>query len=96
MKNDVPRLMTLRTDVFVVGAILGAEGRTPVLRLGLRDQFRDHFEQLLRRVADVATTVAQLANPVNLRSFSDPTPWRPRRRRGAGGALPPLAHFAPS
>jgi hypothetical protein len=35
-QDQAPRLATLRTQVLVVGAILGREGRHTVLRLGLR------------------------------------------------------------
>ncbi len=35
--NEAPRLMTLRSRLFVIGAIRGADGRQQVLRLGLRE-----------------------------------------------------------
>ena len=35
-RDESPRLMTLRTQVLVAGAILGADGRKKVLRLGVR------------------------------------------------------------
>lgn len=62
MQDDKPRLSTVRTAVLVVGAILGREGRTPVLRLGLRDRWRDRFSALLERIAK--PTVAQLGSSV--------------------------------
>jgi hypothetical protein len=96
MANESPRLMTLRTDVLVVGATLGADGRKPVLRLGLRDQFRDRFASLLARVASLASTVAQFANPANGEASPAPTRWHPRRRRTSAGALAGLARLAPS
>jgi hypothetical protein len=96
MNNDSPRLMTLRTDVLVVGAILGADGRKPVLRLGLRDRCRDDFAALLARVASIVSTVAQLAIHTNKKDFPASTRWHPRRRRAAGGALAGLVHLAPS
>jgi hypothetical protein len=96
MNNDSPRLTTLRTDVLVVGAILGADGRKPVLRLGLRDHFRDNFAALLDRISSLGSTVAQLANLANGKGSPPPTAWHPRRRRAAAGALAGLARAAPS
>jgi hypothetical protein len=77
-QDQAPRLATLRTQVLVVGAILGREGRHTVLRLGLRGRWRRRFAALLERIAALAiSTVAQFAddakNPV-------PRPWKPRRR----------------
>jgi len=40
-RNESPRLATLRTDLLVVGAIVGADGRKTVLRLGLRGARRE-------------------------------------------------------
>jgi hypothetical protein len=51
MQDESPRLLTLRTKVLVIGAILGVEGRHTVLRLGLRERWRRHFAALLERVA---------------------------------------------
>jgi hypothetical protein len=96
MANESPRLMTLRTDVLVVGATLGADGRKPVLRLGLRGKFREHFAELLARIAAMSPTVAQLANLANGNGSSAPSRWRPRRRRGVAGALAGLAYLVPS
>jgi hypothetical protein len=76
-RNDAPQLGTLRTDVLVVGGIVGADGRKTVLRLGLRGERRHRFEQLLQRVATVAATVAHLAHLVG---ETLPRPWRARRR----------------
>src|SRR5216683_3787171 len=50
-QNEAPRLMTLRTRLLVIGAIRGAEGRQPVLRLGLRGPWRQRFATLLARIA---------------------------------------------
>jgi len=88
--------MTLRTDVLVVGAILGADGRKPVLRLGLRDTFRDHFATLLVRIASLASTVAQFVNLANRKDSPAPTRWHPRRRRATADVLTRLARRAPS
>jgi hypothetical protein len=96
MENESPRLMTLRTDVLVVGAILGAEGRKPVLRLGLRDELRDRFAALLARVASLTSTVAQLANLAIGKDSPASSRWRPRRRRHAVGTLAGLVHLVPS
>jgi hypothetical protein len=85
IQHEAPRLSTLRTQVLVIGAILGREGRHTVLRLGLRDRWRQRFAALLQRIAALAlSTVAQLTdyakNPA-------PRPWKPRRP----GRLPHLA-----
>lgn len=76
-RAESPRLMTLRTQVLVAGAILGADGRKKVLRLGLRGPWRERFATLLQRIAELAiSTVAQFAdytkNPT-------PRPWKPHR-----------------
>ena len=78
IQDQAPRLSTLRTQVLVIGAILGREGRHTVLRLGLRERWRQRFAALLQRIAALAiSTVAQftdyLKNPA-------PRPWKPRRR----------------
>ena len=74
--DESPRLMTLRTKVLVIGAILGAEGRHIVLRLGLRDHWRHRFVELLQRIAGLAiSTVAQFADSVE---NPTPRPWKPR------------------
>lgn len=76
MQDESPRLMTLRTQVLVIGAILGAEGRYRVLRLGLRDRWRQRFAALLQRIAARAiTTVAQFADYLK---NPTPRPWKPR------------------
>ena len=77
-QDQAPRLSTLRTQVLVIGAILGREGRHTVLRLGLRERWRHRFATLLERIAALAiSTVVQFTdysrNP-------PPRPWKPRRR----------------
>jgi Transposase DDE domain group 1 len=77
IRDHAPSLSTLRTQVLVIGAILGREGRHTVLRLGLRERWRQCFATLLQRIATLTiSTVAQFTdyakNPV-LR------PWKPRR-----------------
>jgi DDE family transposase len=77
MQDESPRLLTLRTKVLVIGAILGAEGRQTVLRLGLRDRWRQRFAALLERIAALAlSTVAQFADYLKIPA---PRPWKPRR-----------------
>ena len=76
-RDESPRLMTLRTQVLVAGAILGSDGRKPVLRLGLRGPWRECFAALLQRITELAiSTVAQFApdqkNPAV-------RPWKPRQ-----------------
>lgn len=79
-RNERPQLTTLRARLLVVGAILGARGRRPVLRLGLTGRVQARFAALLDRVATLASpTVAQLGNWAQRHGFSPPTPWRARR-----------------
>jgi hypothetical protein len=77
-RNEAPQLGTLRTELLVVGGIVGADGRKTVLRLGLRGERRERFQQILARVATVAATVAQLTFFV---ADVLPKPWSLRRRR---------------
>ena len=87
-RNERPQLATLRTRLLVVGAILGARARRPVLRLGLTGRLQARFTILLERIATLAgVTVTQFGNWVQRHGFSPPTPWRGRRVRAA---LPPL------
>jgi hypothetical protein len=76
-QEQAPRLATLRTQVLVVGAILGREGRHTVLRLGLRERWRHRFATLLERIAALAiSTVAQFADYAKNPALR---PWKPRR-----------------
>lgn len=76
-RDQSARLMTVRTQVLVAGAILGADGRKQVLRLGLRGVWRERFAALLRRIAELAvSTVAQFDFD---QKNSSPRPWKPRR-----------------
>ena len=76
-RDESPRLMTLRTQLLVAGAILGADGRRQVLRLGLRGPWRERFAALLKRIAELASsTVAQF---VPDQKNSTLRPWKPRR-----------------
>ena len=84
--NEAPRLMTLRSRLFVIGAIRGADGRQQVLRLGLRGRWRKRFAALLERIAALpVSTVAQFApdqkNPL-------PSPWKPPPPRFQPPLLP--------
>lgn len=75
-RNERPQLGTLRTEVLVVGGVVGSTGRRKVLRLGLRGERRERFARLLARVDEMRSTVAQLPSPVG-----EPRPrkWQPRR-----------------
>ena len=76
------RLLTVRQQVLVVGGILGAHGRTPVLRLGLRGRWRERFAALLARIATYTIpTVAQFDLPALTQQLGPPRPWKPRRRQ---------------
>jgi hypothetical protein len=75
------RLLTLRHEVFVIGGILGAHGRTPVLRLGLRARWREQFAALLSRIAAYTIpTVAQFDFRALTQQLGPPRHWKPRRR----------------
>jgi hypothetical protein len=75
------RLLTVRHQVLVVGGILGARSRTPTLRLGLRGRWRDHFADLLARIAAYTIpTVAQFDLLTLRQQLGPPRPWKPRRR----------------
>jgi hypothetical protein len=81
MPREAPTLASLRTAVFVVGGILGQDGRVPVLRLGLVGARQREYAALLERVASVVVaTVAQLAALVGEVGVAAATPWRARRR----------------
>ena len=84
--------MTLRSQVLVAGAVLGARGRTRVLRLGLRGRWRQRFTTLLARIAALPATVAQFAKRAAAEANPPPRPWRPG---GADRVLPvrPRAAF---
>jgi len=76
-RDPSPRLMTLRTELLVAGAILGADGRQRVLRLGLRGPWRERFAALLKRISELASlTVTQFSDD---QKNSTPRPWKPRR-----------------
>ena len=86
LKDPAPRLSTLRTEVLVVGAILGSSARKKILRLGLRKRYRERFEELLRRVAALAaSTVAQFDFSAIDQRLGPPRPWKlhPPYRRPA-------------
>ena len=82
LRNESPRLLTLRTKYFVIGAIRGSSGRKTILRLGLRDRRQKAFSALLERVAACRpSTVAQLRNLQESMPKQPPRPWKPRPRR---------------
>ncbi len=80
-QDERPRLMTLRTNLLVVGAILGSSGHKQVLRLGLRGRWRERFAQLIEKLRLMTpSTVMQSTNPKADQAFM-PSAWRKRRRR---------------
>jgi hypothetical protein len=91
-RDERPRLLTLRRDLLVTGAVLGAQGRTRVLRLGLRGRWRTRFAHLLARVAALPPTVAQAAKRVIAEGIPPPRPWRPR---GADRIVPVQLRLRP-
>jgi hypothetical protein len=85
LSDDRPTLSRLRNELLVAGAILGAQGRRPVLRLGLRGRWRQRFAETLARIANLtAVTVTQIENLAKNHGLAPPRRWRPRRpyRRG--------------
>ncbi len=92
LRDTTRRLLTVRHQVLVVGAILGARGRTPVLRLGLRRRWRERFAGLLARInAHVASTVAQFDLVALYQQLGPPRPWKPRRAKSSPSTLIPVA-----
>jgi hypothetical protein len=95
VRDNTARLLTLRHQVLVVGAILGAEGRRRVLRLGLRGPWRARFATLLARIAtSVRATVTLLDFSTLQQQLGPPRRWKPR-----GGYAPlrltPLLRLSP-
>lgn len=54
-------LATVRTKIFVLGAMLGRRQRKLVLRLGLLQRWKERFAALLERACSIQPTAAQLA-----------------------------------
>lgn len=79
--NDMTlTLSTIRSKVFVVGALLGSRGRNKVLRLGLTRHWKEEFEVLLQRVCSLTTsTVAHLQKLLETNQLDSSSPWRLRR-----------------
>ena len=92
LHDPTRRLLTLRHEVLVVGAILGTTGRTPVLRLGLRGRWRERFVELLERIhAFIGSTVAQFDLVALYQQFGPPRPWKPRQATSLQTPLPAVA-----
>lgn len=72
-RHEASRLGTLRAELLVVGSSVGADGRKPVLRLGLKGALRQRFARLLERIS----TVAHLPLPPE---SDPPRPWSPRSK----------------
>lgn len=88
LHTPVQRLLTVRHEILVVGGSLGAKGRTPVLRLGLRGRWRARFAALLARIsAYTIPTVAQFDLCALAQQLGPPRPWKLRR------PLPPPPSF---
>lgn len=71
-------LATIRNRIFVVGAAVGSAARKTILRLALQGRWRGEFERLLRRVAEITSTSAELTRTAYLADFDTPSPWRRR------------------
>lgn len=59
LKNTSVTLQTIRVRIFVLGAMLGRASRRMVLRLGLRQRWKESFSTLLERVSLSSPTAAQ-------------------------------------
>lgn len=80
--NPARRLSTTRADVFVSGAVLGQNGRQPVLRLGLTGRSRERFKSLSDKLKlCVFSTASQLIQSLKNHALDPPTPWRIRARK---------------
>lgn len=80
LHDESIRLSRIRVEVFVVGAILGAEGRDPILRLGLTGPFRERFAKLLAIIHKL--TVTQFVLDKFLAMISVNSTWhRPKVKR---------------
>ncbi len=86
--SETPQLGTLRSDALVVGAIVGAEGRERVLRLGLPSgTWRERFQTLLDRATDfLRSTVAQLEEEAEKPRQQRVPRWLPASGAAAGSA----------
>lgn len=96
LRAPAQRLLTIRHEVLVVGGILGANGRTAVLRLGLRGRWREQFAALVTRIAAYTIpTVAQFDIRALAHHLGPPRPWKPRRRppRPAGYSIAALLSY---
>jgi len=70
LADPSPTLGTMRSSLFVLGALLRASARRSRLFLGLiKQKTRDRFAKLLARLQTITPTVAQLA-------LDPPPPWR--------------------
>jgi hypothetical protein len=70
LADPSPTLGTMRSSLFVLGALLRASARRSRLFLGLiKQKTRDRFAKLLARLQTLTPTVAQLA-------LDPPPPWR--------------------
>lgn len=69
LKNTSVTLQTIRNKVFVLGAILGRAGRRLVLRLGLRQGWKEDFAILLARAASASFPTAPQFDPAPLTPY---------------------------
>jgi hypothetical protein len=74
LKNTSVTLQTIRNKVFVLGAILGRAGRRLVLRLGLRQGWKEDFSILLARAASASFPTAAQFDPAPLTPYPSAFP----------------------
>ena len=76
LRDTKVQLATLRSKLFVIGAIVGRAARKVVLRIALTRPWRDEFDKLLRRINLYSiSTAAQSDSTVE----TPPSPWTYRR-----------------
>lgn len=62
LRDTSPTLATIRTKVFVIGAVLGRAARKVILRLGIRHP-EHRFSTLLKRASSATSALAPQFNP---------------------------------
>lgn len=64
LNNTSVTLNTVRTKLFVLGAVLGRRARQHVLRLGLSSRWSERFDRLLHRVLNLVISTAPQLEPI--------------------------------
>lgn len=92
--NPARRLSTIRSDVFVAGAILGRHGRDAVLRIAVRARTREQFQARIDKLGQcLFSTASQLLQTLSSLQLDPSRRWKPRSRPGrliVVGGFPPV------